>query len=112
MVEDNPKLRSMIRDMLTEAGHTVIETALVEEARDLLENVPDISLVLSDIKLEGAATGVDLARNVNGTLPMFLMTSLPESDPLYTRGAALAPVLRKPFTADQLAKFLTTENAQ
>ena len=112
LVEDNPKLRSMIRDMLTEAGHTVIETALVEEARDLLENVPDISLVLSDIKLEGAATGVDLARNVNGTLPMFLMTSLPESDPLYTRGAALAPVLRKPFTADQLAKFLTTENAQ
>lgn len=112
LVEDNLDLRGAIREMLTEQGHTVIETAVVEEALALLENVPDISLVLSDIKLEGAATGVDLARNVNGSLPLFLMTSLPEDDPLYVRAAALAPVLRKPFVAKDLASFLNAEDSE
>lgn len=111
LVEDNLKLRGITRDMLTSQGHTVIETALAEEAEALIANVTDISLVLSDIKLEGTSTGVDLARSVNGALPLFLMTSLPETDPLYIRGAALAPVLRKPFTATQLALFLNPGDA-
>lgn len=107
LVEDNPDLRGLIRDMLTDMQHTVIEAASVEEARILLEQVPDITLVLSDISLEGEATGVDLVRSLrNDAIPAYLMTSLPVSDPLYIEGASRAPILSKPFTGDQLDQFL------
>lgn len=107
LVEDNTDLRGLIRDMLTEMKHTVIEAASVEEARKLLEQLPDIKLLLSDISLEGDATGVDLIRNLpNDAIPSFLMTSLPHTDPLYIEGAARAPILPKPFTAEQLDLFL------
>ncbi len=107
LVEDNPELRGLIRDMLTGMKHTVIEAASVDEARVLLEQVPDIRMVLSDIKLEGDATGVDLITSLDGdSLPSYLMTSLPQTDPLYIEGAARAPILPKPFTAEQLDHFL------
>ena len=44
-----------------------------------------------------------------GHCPAFLMTSLPPDDPLHKRALDLAPVLRKPFTAAQLADFLSQE---
>ena len=107
LVEDNPDLRGLIRDMLTEMGHTVIEAASVDEAQILLAQVPDISIVLSDISLEGEATGVDLIRTLpSDGVPSFLMTSLPNTHPLYIEGAARAPVLSKPFSAGQLDAFL------
>ncbi|WP_239113178.1 PAS-domain containing protein [Shimia biformata] len=110
LVEDNADLRSSIRDMLTTAGHTVIEATAVDEARTLLDQVPGITLLLSDISLEGEETGVDLIRALpTDGVPSFLMTSLPQSHPLYIEGAARAPLLRKPFTADQLSAFLQSK---
>ena len=110
LVEDNPDLRSTIRDMLTEIGHTVIEATSVDEARVLLDQVSEISLLLSDISLEGEATGVDLVRDLSAdAVPTFLMTSLPSTHALYVEGAARAPILPKPFTAEQLSAFLQSK---
>lgn len=107
LVEDNADLRDVFRDMLIEMGHSVIEAASVDEAQTLLTEVPGISLLLSDISLEGARTGVDLISELSSdAVPSFLMTSLPQSDPLYIKGAARAPVLSKPFSAEQLNAFL------
>lgn len=107
LVEDNPELRALIRDMLTGMKHTVIEASSVEEARALLEQLPEIKLVLSDILLEGDSTGVDLIRELGRErVPTYLMTSLQQNHPLYIEGAARAPVLPKPFTAEQLDQFL------
>lgn len=110
MVEDSADLRLTIREMLTTLGHTVIEATSVDEGLALFEQVPDISLVLSDISLEGEKTGVDLLRKLprNGT-PRYLMTSLPQSHPLHQEAAAIAPVLPKPFSTEDLSVFLNTE---
>lgn len=103
LVEDSPDLRSTLRDMLRGAGHSVIEAATVEEAAALMEDLPEISAVLSDIVLEGNRTGLDLAvLPRRSDCPLVLMTSLPPEDPLYRDAARLAPVLRKPFSAAQL----------
>ncbi|MDD9738413.1 MULTISPECIES: PAS-domain containing protein [Marinovum] len=104
LVEDNADLRGAIRDMLTGLGWRVVEAASVAEAQALIDGLPEITSVLTDIQLEGAETGLDLATDC--TVPVALMTSLPADHALYVAAAALGPVLRKPFSAAQLAAAL------
>nr|WP_309503978.1 PAS-domain containing protein [uncultured Roseovarius sp.] len=108
LVEDSADLRDTVRDMLRDAGHSVIEATSVPEAQALLEQLPEISAVLSDIVLEGDQTGLDLVEKA--TCPIFLMTSLPPSDPRFTAATAIAPVLRKPFSGADLHAFLTVKS--
>ncbi|MCB4456160.1 hybrid sensor histidine kinase/response regulator [Leisingera sp. McT4-56] len=112
LVEDSEELRAAFRDMLIDLGYSVIEAASVDEACALTADLPDIALVLSDIKLEGTATGIDLATRLDGSgLPCILMTSLPVSDPLFRKALKCGPVLRKPFTIHQLSELINPELA-
>ena len=105
LVEDEPDLRATVRGMLTGLGHSVIECATADEAQTLADGLPDIALILSDLVLEGGATGVDLCDRLPGRR-MLLMTSLPADHPLHRAASTRAPVLAKPFTAAQLAGLL------
>ncbi|WP_299650082.1 PAS-domain containing protein [uncultured Tateyamaria sp.] len=112
LVEDDPDLRQHYRDQLMGIGHAVIEAAGVDEAIALTADLPDIGLVLSDINLgSGTRTGIDLATQLNGTLPVILMTSLLPSDPTFQAATRAAPVLRKPFEASDLAALLQADAA-
>ncbi|MEQ6249836.1 PAS-domain containing protein [Sulfitobacter sp. HNIBRBA3233] len=107
LVEDRDDLRALVRDMLMELGHSVIEAASADEAAALLASLPDIALVLSDIQLEGSTTGIDLAARLGPQGPaLVLMTSLPPDHPLFLRAQRHAPVLRKPFTRGDLGALL------
>lgn len=110
LVEDSEDLRSTFRDMLMQLGHSVIEAASVDEASALIADIDDIRLVLSDIRLQGSGTGLDLVSRLEGSgLPLILMTSLPLSDPLHRAALGAAPVLRKPFTRAQLSALIRSE---
>ncbi len=112
LVEDNETIRTHVREMLIEMGHSVVEASSAEEAATLAQDIPGISLILSDISLEGEATGVDLVKSLGeGRPPCFLMTSLPETDPLFGCAVQVAPVLRKPFEKGILARYLGKEEA-
>ena len=104
LVEDNPELRAQVREMLTGIGHSVVEASSVEEACALAEGL-EIDLVLSDISLEGALPGSALP-GLLPDLPVRLMTSLPPDHPRHVEARQAAPVLAKPFTADELRAFL------
>ena len=107
LVEDSPDLRAGIREMLREQGHAVIEAASVDEALALLSQLPDITLILSDITLEGDATGLDLLDRLPAIHPPCrLMTSLPKDHPCHIAATGRVPVLMKPFTATGLTAFL------
>ncbi|NIZ61945.1 hybrid sensor histidine kinase/response regulator [Sedimentitalea sp. CY04] len=110
LVEDSEDLRATFRDMLVDLGHSVIEATSVDEACALAADLQDISLVLSDIRLQGEATGLDLESRLQGSgLPCILMTSLPQSDPHHRSALRRGPVLQKPFTAAQLSALLNPE---
>ncbi|WP_299151639.1 PAS-domain containing protein [uncultured Tateyamaria sp.] len=112
LVEDDAALREHYRDMLIDTGHSVIEAAGVDEAIALTADLPDIALVLSDVNLgSGSRTGVDLALQLTGTVPVILMTSLPPQDPLFHAATQAAPVLNKPFEARDLLVLLRTQVA-
>ncbi len=106
LVEDAAHIREAVRDRLLAAGHIVLEAGGVAEARDLL-GIDGIGLVLSDIMLRSAETGLDLAALAAARdLPVALMTSLPVDAPLYREAVAAWPVLRKPFSVEKLAAVL------
>ncbi len=112
LVEDNDSLRVTYREMLTDLGYSVIEAVSSQEALALLRDLPDIVLVLSDIKLKGGDTGLALLDQRTPELchiPAVLMTSAPTSDPIFRSALKKAPVLQKPFTTDQLAALIGPE---
>ncbi|MFV1443366.1 PAS-domain containing protein [Phaeobacter sp. JH20_36] len=112
LVEDSEELRATFRDMLIDLGYAVVEATSVDEACALTADIDGISLVLSDIKLQGSATGIDLVDRLQGSrLPCILMTSLPTSDPLFRMALKRCPVLQKPFTTHQLSALIKSEPA-
>lgn len=113
LVEDSETLRSLFRDMLIALGYSVIEAASADEALALIEDLPDIALILSDIQLQGEKTGIDLLDRLDETnRAVVLMTSLPPQDPLYMSAQNRVPVLRKPFAQEDLAALLHKEAAE
>ncbi|MFL2787286.1 MAG: PAS-domain containing protein [Paracoccaceae bacterium] len=103
LVEDNPTLRDHVRLMLTGLGHSVVEANSAAEAQSLIEGLPEISLILCDLRLEGHETGVDLATNLSSSAPpIIFMTSLPSIDSLHQEALRLGTVLSKPFDAENL----------
>jgi CheY-like chemotaxis protein len=108
LVEDDDAIRADIREMLTGMGLTVLEATSADEAVALALDLPEITLVLSDINLAGAHTGLDLAgRLAGGGPPCILMTGLPPADPLHRQALGHAAVLQKPFTPADLAAVLS-----
>jgi len=108
LVEDDPDIRADTRERLCAIGHNVIEAASAEDAR-ALARLDGLGVVLSDINLAGAETGLDLLEGLRADLPgvaMGLMTSLPPGDALHARAARAFPVLRKPFETTGLRAFL------
>ncbi|WP_323784451.1 PAS-domain containing protein [Thalassovita sp.] len=112
LVEDSPDLRETVRAMLTAMGNTVIEAESADEALALLEELPEINRILSDITLAGEKSGLDLLEALpDNHQPLSLMTSLPPEHPLFQMASTRAPLLRKPFTQSQLTSFLHHESA-
>ncbi|SSC65971.1 PAS-domain containing protein [Ciceribacter selenitireducens] len=109
LVEDSDDIRESVREMLRSLGHSVVEAENADEA-ERLADLPELDLVLTDIRLKGTRTGLDLAdalRKRSGK-PIGLMTSLPESSPLRIAAAERFPLLPKPFDNQTLNRFLPT----
>ena len=64
--------------------------------------------MLSDLSLEGDRLGTDLVTAL-ADKPVYLMTSLPTTDPRHKQAVGSAPLLPKPFSQTDLAKFLGHE---
>ncbi len=111
LVDDSDDIRESVREMLRGMGHTVIEASSAEEA-ETLAALPDIDLVLTDLKLRGGRSGLDLADGLRaaGLGPTGIMTSAAPADPLRAEAASRYALLPKPFDAATLARFLPTVN--
>mgnify|MGYP003629902144 CR=1 FL=1 len=107
LVEDSTDLRQSIRQMLVETGYSVIEAPTAAEALEIIADLDDLALILSDLSLEGSATGLDLLDALPAAAPPFvMMTSLRPDHGLHRAARARGPVLQKPFDATQLRTFL------
>jgi CheY-like chemotaxis protein/anti-sigma regulatory factor (Ser/Thr protein kinase) len=109
VIDDEPEVRMMLADLLTDDGHHVIEAASGAEGLQHLENQRPVDVVLSDLGMPGM-TGWEVARAVKARradLPVVLITGwgeTPEQRP-DDRGSADL-VLAKPVTSLSLRSAL------
>jgi len=103
VVEDDPGVRQVAVSTLMSLGFKVQEAETGDQAASLLRNGHDVRLVLSDVRMPGELTGIDLARLVKQEWPsvrVLLTTGYVDgSDPL--DGIDL---LYKPYRASDLAE--------
>ena len=55
--------------MIAAAGFEVVEAANADDAIEILESRPDITVVFTDIQMPGSMEGLKLARAVRGRWP-------------------------------------------
>ena len=108
LVEDEPEVRKVIRQQLTELGYPVLEAANGLEAVAMLEAVEDIALLVSDTVMPGMGGRelATLARRLHPQLPILLITGYATGDAPAT--APDIPTLRKPFERAALASAIAT----
>ena len=110
VVEDDPTVLAFVDRMLTLHGHSVLAAEEPAHARFLLAEhggLPDLLLV--DIILPGA-NGLDFARSLkteHPALKIVFMTGLVHQSPKVLR-SGLGPVLRKPFTTEELIRTINS----
>jgi CheY-like chemotaxis protein len=69
VVEDEQLIRMHAADMIGDLGFEVIEAADADQAISLLESIPEISLVFTDIQMPGSIDGLRLAQVVRNRWP-------------------------------------------
>jgi two-component system cell cycle sensor histidine kinase/response regulator CckA len=105
VVDDEPLVRSLCRRMLEDAGFKVYEAGDGVEALALLAELSRVDAVITDLMMphmDGLALAAHLTRQSPAT-PILIVSGF---DQHYQDVAALRPLLRKPFTAEQLVEGL------
>jgi CheY-like chemotaxis protein len=69
IVEDEFLLRLDAAEVIRAAGFEVIEAGNADQAIEVLEARPDITVVFTDIQMPGSMDGLKLARAVRGRWP-------------------------------------------
>jgi PAS domain S-box-containing protein len=103
VVDDDADVRTFLTEALRGCGHEVLSLGSGEEAIARLgEWRPDLALIdyaMPDV--DGADTA-RAAREIVADLPIVFVTGYAESEKLEAALGPLVPVLRKPFTIEQL----------
>ena len=107
LVEDEPNVRRVVRQQLIDLGYPVIEAENAAQALEMVEQIPDIALVVSDVMMPGGLNGRQLAEQILGLNPQMrivLMSGYADEPEFQTPGDL--PVLAKPFVKLDLVQAL------
>ena len=107
VVEDDPSIRTFVRDALEEAGYAVREAPDGAAALDALHREQPLALVL-DLGLpyvDGTAVARASRTLYDGDVPIVVMSARPDAD-LDAREVGASGLLRKPFLLEELESVL------
>jgi len=105
VVDDDAQVLAPVAEMLRSLGHEPVEAASGAEALRLIDSDPSIDLVLSDHAMPDMTGSqfAEILRQRRSDLRIVLMTGYAEDIP---QSKAVRAVIRKPFTAETLARYI------
>jgi CheY-like chemotaxis protein len=108
LVEDERIIAADIRRCLTRLGYTVLATVSSGPAAIATAHALNPTLVLMDVKLEGAMDGVEAGEYIESHwhIPVVYMTAYPEEEALRARHTEPLLYIRKPFHEDTVQAVL------
>ncbi|UCV28757.1 PAS-domain containing protein [Ferribacterium limneticum] len=107
LVEDEPNVRRVVRQQLIDLGYPVIEAEDGAQALDMIDQVHDIAIVVSDVIMPGGLNGRQLAEQTLARRPqMRIVLMSGYTDEADADATSDLPVLAKPFDRQDLARAL------
>ena len=107
IVEDEFLLRMHAVDMIETAGFEAVEAGNADEAIEILEARPDITVVFTDIQMPGSMDGLKLARAVRGRWPPIkIVATSGHVDVRQTDLPEGGRFLPKPYSSGQVTNVL------
>ena len=107
LVDDDDTVRETSADMLAELGYHVFQASNGEQALEMLDTVPDLQVMVTDIRMPGMS-GIelsDLARGRRQDLKIILVSGYFLPQPIHRR------FLQKPFRTHDLDQAIQAEMA-
>ena len=110
LVEDDPDVRQVIRNQLLDLGHPVLEADNAAHALELIRNIDDIAIVVTDVIMPGSRNGREMARAAQEFRPQLHIVIMSGFEDLLkdnhsNDGEFIS--LNKPFTKRELAVALS-----
>ncbi|MCR5669280.1 MAG: response regulator transcription factor [Lachnospiraceae bacterium] len=100
IVDDEDRIRKLVRDFLTREGYSVIEAADGEEALNQFDTNPDLKLIILDVMMP-KMDGFEVAKRIRKTskLPIIMLTAkADEDDELQGFDIGVDEYIAKPFS--------------
>ena|SRR5580765_5362259 len=110
IVEDQPFVGMVASDILRESGFETFHAYDAKDAAAVLQEHPEIEVVVTEAELPGDETGIELCRRISEERPnvQFVLTSaghdLPDDVP---KGAR---VLHKPYASGELRTLVAAKS--
>ena len=111
VVEDEPAIRMLIVELLSDSGYTMIDTVDGQSGLDILESGARVDLLLTDVGLPGGMNGrqlADVARQQRPGLKVLFITGY--ADGVAVGNGLMEPgmqILTKPFELRTLASTIS-----
>lgn len=106
VVEDEPSIRMVLRDYLAGEGYHVLVAEDGQQAFEILASKPHLDLIVTDFRLPGGISGVQIAEpalKLRPDLKVIFISGYPAD--IRESGSPIAfnaPILAKPFDLDTL----------
>jgi CheY-like chemotaxis protein len=110
IVEDQPFIGLVASDILRESGFDTFHAYDASAAAAMLDEHPEIEVVVTDAQLPGEVTGLELCRRVSRERPhvqLVVTATLPELH--QTDVPSGAQVLRKPYASGELRMLVAAK---
>jgi CheY-like chemotaxis protein len=104
VVDDESGIRELLVEWLVEEGYAVHSAADPTAALALLDDHPDITLLLTDIVMPGGLNGFDLARRARSLRPrlkIIFISAYSMAETVLAARSQAESILRKPFRHEQ-----------
>lgn len=111
IVEDQPFVGMVASDILRESGFETFHAYDAEAAAQLLDDHPEIEVVVTEAQLPGRLTGLDLARHVSARRPDVQLVVTGSGPDLHAgQVPSGARLLRKPYSSGELQTLVAAKS--